>query len=362
VDYLGPTRVQATYRDSIVAGQRTASSCPLTVSVPLHAFITAVKSVDRNPAVVGGPMTYTVTVSNAGTDTVTGITVWDILPAGVTFGSASAGGSFDGSKAAWTLGSLPPGASASCYFSVNVNAGFAFIGPNIALVDYSDSAKTPQSRVATNGVTVSVISALVEIAKTGPASAVTPGNVEYTLALFNSGVDTAFDVEVIDTLPTPLRFASATGGGVASGNVVKWRLADIGPGRSVIVRVVAGAPVQRGDLDVTNRAHVTYVNSAGASGPAGSAFMVVRLMDTKLRVYPNPFNPEKSVRGKIKFQGLPLGSKVRVYTPRGLLVWEGNVVTPYVVEWDGRKRVAPGAYLWVVESDQGKTKGTLIVE
>jgi len=85
-----------------------------------------------------------------------------------------------------------------------------------------------------------------------------------------------------------------------------------------------------------------------------------------LRVFPNPFNPDKAVRGTLKFEGLPIGSKVRIYTPRGLKVWEGEVVTPYLVEWDGkndgRKRVAPGAYMWVAESDEGKTKGTLIVE
>jgi hypothetical protein len=85
-----------------------------------------------------------------------------------------------------------------------------------------------------------------------------------------------------------------------------------------------------------------------------------------LRVFPNPYNPDKAVRGTLKFEGLPIGAKVRIYTPRGLRVWEGEVVMPYIVEWDGKndggKRVAPGAYLWIAESEEGKTKGTLIVE
>ena len=86
----------------------------------------------------------------------------------------------------------------------------------------------------------------------------------------------------------------------------------------------------------------------------------------RVRVYPNPFSPATAVRGTVKFEGLPAGSKVRVYTPRGLRVWEGKVVTPYLVEWDGKsesgKPVAPGVYQWVADGEEGKERGSLIIE
>ncbi len=85
-----------------------------------------------------------------------------------------------------------------------------------------------------------------------------------------------------------------------------------------------------------------------------------------LRVFPNPFNRSQAVRGTVKFEGLDLGSKVRIYTTRGLLVWEGIVEQPYILEWNGcnaaGKPVAPGTYLWVAESGDSKQRGTLVVE
>jgi len=85
-----------------------------------------------------------------------------------------------------------------------------------------------------------------------------------------------------------------------------------------------------------------------------------------LRVYPNPFNPKTAVRGTVKFEGLPVGSQVRLYTPAGLKVWEGKVTVPNVVEWNGKtesgRPVSPGVYPWVAEGGGRKDRGTLIVE
>lgn len=85
-----------------------------------------------------------------------------------------------------------------------------------------------------------------------------------------------------------------------------------------------------------------------------------------LRVFPNPYSRSDAVHGTLKFEGLDLGSKVRIYTTRGLLVWEGTVERPYILEWNGRneagKPVAPGTYLWVAESGDSKQRGTLVVE
>lgn len=85
-----------------------------------------------------------------------------------------------------------------------------------------------------------------------------------------------------------------------------------------------------------------------------------------LRIFPNPFDPRTAVRGTLKFEGLPLGGRVRIYTIRGLKVWEGTVEKPYILEWDGcnlgRDPVAPGTYIWVAESGESKEQGTLIVK
>lgn len=85
-----------------------------------------------------------------------------------------------------------------------------------------------------------------------------------------------------------------------------------------------------------------------------------------VRVFPNPFNRATAVNGSVKFEGAPIGASVRIYTSRGLRAWEGEVRRPYILEWSGHNeegiRVAPGVYIWVVEFENKKERGTLIVE
>ena len=84
-----------------------------------------------------------------------------------------------------------------------------------------------------------------------------------------------------------------------------------------------------------------------------------------LRVYPVPFNPKTAVRGTVKFEGLYMGTMVRVYTLGGRFVFEGEM-TGGPVEWNGKNRegdpVVPGVYLWaVVHPTHGRQTGKLIL-
>jgi uncharacterized repeat protein (TIGR01451 family) len=75
---------------------------------------------DPQPAVVGQPLTYTLTVRNAG-GAASGVTLSDTLPAGVTFVSAP-GCAFAGGKVTCALGALAAGASASVTIVVTPSA------------------------------------------------------------------------------------------------------------------------------------------------------------------------------------------------------------------------------------------------
>ena len=59
---------------------------------------------------VGDQITFTVTLSNSGPDTATGVQVTDLLPAGLTFVSATPSqGSYDNASGVWTVGTVSPG-------------------------------------------------------------------------------------------------------------------------------------------------------------------------------------------------------------------------------------------------------------
>src|SRR5438067_933266 len=89
-----------------------SASDPTTVNSRADAGVTKTTS---NPNVtVGSPVTYTVTAFNAGPSDATGVQVTDLLPAGLTFVSASPSfGTYDSVTGVWTIGSLPSATSAT---------------------------------------------------------------------------------------------------------------------------------------------------------------------------------------------------------------------------------------------------------
>ena len=87
------------------------------------------KTVDDNTPNIGQEITFTLTVSNAGPDIATDVSVTDVVPAGFTYVSSSilGGDSADDSDAAgaglsWSLNSVPVGAPIELSFKATVNA------------------------------------------------------------------------------------------------------------------------------------------------------------------------------------------------------------------------------------------------
>src|SRR4029077_12183154 len=68
-------------------GNNTASASEL----PQQADLQVMKSVDQSRPNVGDTITFTVTLTNAGPDAASNVQVTDLLPAGLTFVSASPG-------------------------------------------------------------------------------------------------------------------------------------------------------------------------------------------------------------------------------------------------------------------------------
>ena len=95
-------------------GTKVNSSSPLTVvgfagfSADLSIAKTAAASVDA-----GANLTYTLTVSNAGPDTASNVSVTDVLPGNVTFVSVGPGSAIG----AWGLGALALAFDAFVFFA-----------------------------------------------------------------------------------------------------------------------------------------------------------------------------------------------------------------------------------------------------
>ncbi|TMG12141.1 MAG: DUF11 domain-containing protein, partial [Chloroflexi bacterium] len=89
-----------------------SASDPTTVTSRADVGVT--KTASNPTVIVGSPVTYTVTAFNAGPSDATGVLVTDLLPAGLTFVSASpSSGTYDSVTGVWTIGSLPSATSAT---------------------------------------------------------------------------------------------------------------------------------------------------------------------------------------------------------------------------------------------------------
>jgi uncharacterized repeat protein (TIGR01451 family) len=197
------------------------------LSVPLHPATADVIVTGTGPANVlaGSPMTYTLTVSNAGPSDAPAVSLLDTLPAGVTFSNASGGGVFANGVVAWPpLGLLARGTATN--FTVLVIAGAS--GPLTNVVAGGavliDPALWNNNGTAAAAQTVTGVTPSADVATTitGPASVPAGSNFTVIITVTNLGPSAAAAVVVSGSLPAGLQFVSATAGGLLSGGVVTW--------------------------------------------------------------------------------------------------------------------------------------------
>ena len=186
----------------------TDNSASATVS-PTAADLALTKGVsDPNPD-VGEVVAFTVTLTNQGPDTATNVTVTDLLPAGLTFASATPSqGTYTPATGIWTVGTVATASPKTLQITATVVApGSRTNTATITDVDQFD----PDTANNTASATVSPTSADLALTKTvNDANPDVGDQVAFTVTLTNQGPDTATNVTVIDLLPAGLTFVSAT--------------------------------------------------------------------------------------------------------------------------------------------------------
>ncbi|UCD25368.1 MAG: DUF11 domain-containing protein, partial [Gemmatimonadota bacterium] len=115
--------VTASDQPDPVVGNNSAAINLTVVAPGTDADLAVTKSVDNAAPNEGDTILYTVTVTNNGPSDATGVTLSDVLPAGVSYVSDDAGGSYSGGV--WAVGSLVNAASATLNITATVDAGTA---------------------------------------------------------------------------------------------------------------------------------------------------------------------------------------------------------------------------------------------
>jgi uncharacterized repeat protein (TIGR01451 family) len=181
------------------------------------------------PAIIfpGYPFTYTLTIANSIQMTATDVIITDTLPVNVTFISASDGGVYAGGVISWTVPSMPDGAVINRSFQV---AATPSAGLTIVNDDYQVHASNWATRAYGPAVSTYVTELDASIAKTAPSFAIGGEALAYEIELDFTGVVTASQVLVTDTLPANVAYASDTSGitpTFPSAGVVVWDFGDV---------------------------------------------------------------------------------------------------------------------------------------
>ena len=233
---------------------------------------------------MGDTVTFTVTLTNAGPDSATGVTVNDLLPAGLVLVSAvPSRGSYDPASGAWTVGTVAPEAPQT----LRIQARVAGTGPqtNTATVRHSDQFD-PDPTNNGSSATATPQWADLAVAKTaGPGPFAVGQQITYTLTVTNRGPSLDPDVTLVDLLPSGVTFVSASVVPASqTGGSLTFRLGPLAAGESAAVTVVvradaAGTLVNQAtvtgalaDLDPSNdAASLTTITQAPPTDHAGPA-------------------------------------------------------------------------------------------
>lgn len=264
--------VTATEGDPVTANNSaTVSTNVVATSADLGITITGTPAQLK----VGGNITYSVSVTNAGPNTATAVLATDPLPAGTTFvaEASSPNATLSGGKVSYNLGLVAVGGSVPLTIVLNTTApGTIRNTVNVAGEDGDPNTNNNSASVET---TVQPLETDLSVTlSASPSMARVRDTVTYTIGVTNNGPDAATGVTVTDTLPAGVTFLpdlsspNATVGhgavGYAIGSLASGGAANL----TVAVRADAAGTLNNtvsvsGDQNDGNSGN----NSAGATTP-----------------------------------------------------------------------------------------------
>lgn len=214
-----------------------------SITVDDLSDLAVLKVADDATPKVGAQVVFTITVSNPiGGARATGVSLTDVLPAGVTYGSDTPSqGSFAPGTGVWTVGTLDAGASANLELTVTVDVGQAgqtIVNTTSALV----LDQTDPNAANDVGSTQLDVEPDIDLEVTLVADDDTPDEAQvvvYTLTVTNNDpTEAATGVSLIDLLPAGVGFDSdlASQGTYSSGTGV-WLVGTIPAGNSATLEL-----------------------------------------------------------------------------------------------------------------------------
>jgi uncharacterized repeat protein (TIGR01451 family)/gliding motility-associated-like protein len=256
-------------------GNNSVSSNTVTTTVTKTSDLRISKSGTAS-TVAGQPVSYTISVTNAGPSDVTGAQVTDAIPASilnpvwsVTSSGTAAANINNGTGDVSLLATIKANGTDALLITINGTLDPSFAGTSVTntATVMPPAGVTDPTPATSTVITNTTRSANVRIVKSGPADAGAGQLIQYTLRITNAGPSTALAVNIQDAIPPeildPSWTATASGGAIIStatsgtGNVAAT--ADIPSGTGIIEVVITGTanPSLIDNATISNTATIT---------------------------------------------------------------------------------------------------------
>ncbi|MCS7198572.1 MAG: hypothetical protein NZ930_07870, partial [Candidatus Bipolaricaulota bacterium] len=223
------------------------------------------KTVNNPNPNMGDTIIFTMTVTNDGPNTATGVEVTDPVPSGLTFVSyTTSQGSYNPVTGIWTVGTLNVGASATLTIQAIVSTVEAITNTaEVTASDQLDPDSTPNNNnpYEDDQATVIVAGQIADLSLQKIVDNPTPGVgsiVTLTITVRNDGPNTATNVVVQDQLPAGLSLVSYTvsQGSYNPGTGI-WAIGNLPNGATATLTITATVTASG---SITNIAQVIGVN------------------------------------------------------------------------------------------------------
>jgi uncharacterized repeat protein (TIGR01451 family) len=254
---------------------RSDRNSNFAATVNPDADLSISKTDSPDPVTAGQNLTYTVTVTNNGPNTASGVTVSDTLPGNVALVSATPSqGSCSGTTTvSCSLGTIDNGGSATVTIVVTVSSEATGPISNTASASANEpDPSTPNQATATTTVIpVTPAGADLSVDKTdSPDPVLQNQELTYTVTVHNGGPAQATGVTLTDTLPAGVVFVSVspdTPTCTQASGTVTCNLGSIDNGSDsvVTIKVKPGAAAAEAGT-ITNSATVSSTSSDPNSG------------------------------------------------------------------------------------------------
>ena len=232
-----------------------------STAITSQADIGIAKIASSGTVTVGSNVTFTITATNNGPSDATGVQVTDLLPAGLTFVSATPSqGSYTSGTGVWNIGAIASGNSVTLSLTATVTATGALVN---TAAKTAENEADPNSANDSASTTVNGQAPDLTIAKSHTDPFVRGTTNTYQLAVTNIGpAATSGTVTVTDTFPAGLTPSSPTGTGWACGVAAQTVTCT----RNDALAASASYPAITVTVTVLQTAAASVTNSATVSG------------------------------------------------------------------------------------------------